>query len=187
MKTRATFVCRSFLLTFVLLQNVYGQHAATPERGYCDLTATQLADFRGLRLGMKESKVRKLFAPSSKYRKSKNYHGTTQHLQLCVLGCGNVFDAECQAAAPERFTGLASIHFVLAQKRVELLTFYFTPEAMPADAREFAAAISAALGVPNLWRGDQHVTTLQCEGVRLRIEGQGENKLALIATPILYP
>lgn len=191
-KSQPTKFAHSILfLIFVTAQTVLGQQSASassqarnegaaPER--CALTANQLSDFHGLRLGMNEAEVRKLFAGDSRYRTPGNYFSAEGHLRLCVNGCESATDRDCRAAEPARFPGVSAIHFTMPQGRVDMITFYFDKDAMPYDAAEFAAVISGLLGLPSAWRANKYIATMECNGFRARIEGGDESKLALITT-----
>lgn len=188
----------SLLIACAMAQLVFGQQgpqASSTEQPasatQCPLTLAQLPSFRGLRLGMSEAEVRKLFAAHSKYGNTGVWNSADQHLHLCVRGCATTpsadEDSDEQAAEPALFSGISAVHFALGQGRVEQLTIYFEDGAIPADAVESAVAIGRTLGLPPTWRTNRHLAVMQCRGFRVRIEGQGENKLALLVTEAAEP
>ncbi len=186
---RTTIAQSSLFLIFATIQTVFGQElapASTATRnegtmaGQCALTADQLTAFHGLRLGMNEAEVRKLFAGDSRYRKPENYFSAEGHLRLCLNGCESPADKDCLAVEPARFRGISAIHFTLSGGRVEMITVYFETGAMPSDAAAFSSVVSGPLGLPRTWRANRYLATMDCNGFRVRIEGGDENKLALI-------
>jgi len=189
-KSQRTIIAQSSLfLIFVTAQTVFGQQpapasTATRDEGataeQCALTADQLPDFHGLRLGMNEAEVRKLFADDSRYRMPENYFSAEGHLRLCVNGCESPIDKDCLAVEPARFRGISAIHFTLSRGRVEMITVYFETGAMPSDAVAFSSVVSGLLDLPRTWRANRYLAKMDCNGFRVRIEGGDENKLALI-------
>ena len=183
----------SLLIACAMAQFVFGQPGPqasaigqNASAAQCPLTLAQLPSFRGLRLGMSEAEVRKLFAAHSKYGNTGVWNSADQHLHLCVRGCVTApsadEDSDEQAAEPALLQGISAVHFALGQGGVEQLTIYSEDGATPADAVEFAAVIARTLGLPPAWRANRHLAVMQCRGFRVRIEGQGENKLALLVT-----
>jgi hypothetical protein len=186
----------SLLIAFAMAQFVFGQQgpqASSTDQNtsaaQCPLTLAQLPSFRGLRLGMSEAEVRKHFASHSKYGNTDVWNSADQHLHLCVRGCANATsadeDSDEQAAEPALFQGISAVHFTLGQVGVEQLTIYFEDQATPADAVEFSAVIAGTLGLPPAWRANRYLAVMQCRGFRVRIEGQDENKLALLVTEVV--
>jgi hypothetical protein len=128
----------------------------------CAATSAELADIRGLRLGMTEPEVRKLIARSSKFKAPNFYSARTDSGSEITLTRSDLL-------TPSKFEGYQTITFKLVEKKVTALSIKYADQFAPNNIQEFAAGIGESLKLPNAWAFQENEAKIQCQDASVQI------------------